>query len=199
MRFGVPEGGRGGGWSLASVRRVSRCGWSKADALATKVGAFTCLKSLLYARYVCAAPAPAPAATTTTTTWNTLLIMLMLLDEFRVTKQEEAQNLHGMQFFFFFSSKNNRKSTKGKRKRECAIKTENEAAAREDDEDDEMRLCVIAWQSRCCSGGRFSCNNPKVTWLLEQLLRWNFLQLQELYLSYSIYFYLLIVYINKLR
>lgn len=83
-------------------------------------------------------------------------------------------------FFFYFSDKNNRKSTKGKRKRECAIKTENEAAAREDDEDDEMRLCVIAWQSRCCSGGsgRFSCNNPKVTWLLEQLLRWNLLQLQ---------------------
>lgn len=88
-----------GGWSLASVRRVSRCGWSKADALATKVGAFTCLKSLLYARYVCAAPAPAPAATTTT--WNTLLIMLMLLDEFRVTKQEEAQNLHRHAIFFF--------------------------------------------------------------------------------------------------
>lgn len=33
---------------------VSRCGWKAADALATKVGAFTCLKSLLYARYVCA-------------------------------------------------------------------------------------------------------------------------------------------------
>lgn len=90
---------RWGGWSLASVRRVSRCGWSKADALATKVGAFTCLKSLLYARYVCAAPAPAPAATTTT--WNTLLIMLMLLDEFRVTKQEEAQNLQRHAIFFF--------------------------------------------------------------------------------------------------
>lgn len=52
------------GWlSLASVRRVSLslrvtgCGCWKAaaDALATKVGAFTCLKSLLYARYVCAA------------------------------------------------------------------------------------------------------------------------------------------------
>lgn len=33
---------------------VSCCGWKAADALATKVGAFTCLKSLLYARYVCA-------------------------------------------------------------------------------------------------------------------------------------------------
>jgi len=58
----------------------------KVDALATKVGAFTCLKSLLYARYVCA-------------TTTTLLIMLMLLDEFRVTKQEEATNLQKLAIF----------------------------------------------------------------------------------------------------
>lgn len=39
------------------VSLVAGCGrWkAAADALATKVGAFTCLKSLLYARYVCAA------------------------------------------------------------------------------------------------------------------------------------------------
>lgn len=84
---------------------------------------------------------------TSTNVEHTLLIMLMLLDEFRVTKQEEAQNLHRHAILFFFSYKNNRKSTKGKRKRECAIKTENEAAAREDDED-AMRVYeyVIAWQ-----------------------------------------------------